>query len=63
MLADPVCREADYWVGNLHKFVCAPRGSAVIVARDGGQELFPLIDSWGATEAYPQGSTTAARRT
>ena len=53
VLADPVCREADYWVGNLHKFVCAPRGSAVIVARDGGQELFPLIDSWGATEAYP----------
>ena len=53
VLADPVCREADYWVGNLHKFVCAPRGSAVIVARDGGQELFPLVDSWGAREAFP----------
>ncbi len=53
VLSDPVCREADYWLGNLHKFACSPRGAAVLVARDGGQNLFPLIDSWGATEAFP----------
>ncbi len=53
VLADPVCREADYWVGNLHKFGCAPRGAAVLVARDGGEELFPVIDSWGTREPFP----------
>lgn len=54
MLADAVCREADYWVGNLHKFVCAPRGAAVLVARGDGQELDPVIDSWGAHLPFPQ---------
>lgn len=54
MLADPVCREADYWVGNLHKFACAPRGSAVLVARGDGQELDPVIDSWGAPLPFPE---------
>lgn len=54
MLADPVCREADYWVGNLHKFACAPRGAAVLVARGDGQELDPVIDSWGAPLPFPE---------
>lgn len=54
VLADPVCREADYWVGNLHKFACAPRGAAVLVVRGDGQELRPLIDSWGAPLAFPE---------
>lgn len=53
VLANPVCREADYWVGNLHKFVCAPRGAAVLVVRGDGQELFPLTDSWGTPDPYP----------
>lgn len=54
MLADPVCREADYWVGNLHKFVCAPRGAAVLVSRGDGQELDPVVDSWGAPLPFPE---------
>ena len=53
VLADPVCREADFWVGNLHKFACAPRGAAVLVARD-GDRLHPVIDSWGAGLDYPE---------
>lgn len=54
VLADPVCREADYWVGNLHKFVSAPSGAAVLVTRGEGQELCPLVDSWGAKDPFPQ---------
>ncbi|MEO7126566.1 MAG: aminotransferase class V-fold PLP-dependent enzyme [Nakamurella sp.] len=54
MLADPLCREADYWFGNLHKFACAPRGTAVLVARGDGQDLDPVIDSWGAHLPFPQ---------
>lgn len=54
VLPNPVCRAADYWIGNLHKFVCAPRGSAVLVPRGNGQELFPVIDSWGSPFPFPQ---------
>ncbi|WP_405918883.1 aminotransferase class V-fold PLP-dependent enzyme [Streptomyces longwoodensis] len=44
----------DAWVGNLHKWGCAPRGTAALVARGPlREELYPLIDSWGAAEPYP----------
>lgn len=46
--------DADFWIGNLHKFACAPRGTAAIVASgEHTQKLYPLIDSWGASEPYP----------
>lgn len=46
--------DCDVWVGNLHKFACAPRGTAVLVARGAlRHELFPLIDSWGAPYDFP----------
>lgn len=46
--------DCDFWVGNLHKFACAPRGTAVLVAQGPlTDELYPLIDSWGAPEAFP----------
>ncbi|MGP3925106.1 aminotransferase class V-fold PLP-dependent enzyme [Streptomyces sp. 8N616] len=44
----------DFWVGNLHKWGCAPRGTAALVARGPLREqLHPLIDSWGAAGPYP----------
>ncbi|WGD37218.1 aminotransferase class V-fold PLP-dependent enzyme [Lysinibacter sp. HNR] len=55
LVADPLDGlDCDFWVGNLHKFACAPRGAAVLVARGRHQqELYPVIDSWGAPESYP----------
>src|SRR5690606_29432909 len=44
----------DWWFGNMHKWPCAPRGSALLVTTDSDrQELWPLIDSWGAPEPFP----------
>ncbi len=46
--------DADYWFGNLHKFGCAPTGSAVLAPRPGlADTLDPLIDSWGAPLVFP----------
>ena len=55
LLAAPLAGlECDAWVGNLHKWACAPRGSAALVARGPlRDELHPLIASWGAGEPYP----------
>ncbi|KDN82040.1 aminotransferase class V-fold PLP-dependent enzyme [Kitasatospora cheerisanensis] len=47
--------DCDAWVGNLHKFGCAPRGTAALVARgELRHALYPLIDSWGAEEPFPE---------
>lgn len=44
----------DWWIGNLHKWPCAPRGAALLVTEAPDRdELWPLIDSWGANEPYP----------
>ncbi|MFC4137792.1 MULTISPECIES: aminotransferase class V-fold PLP-dependent enzyme [unclassified Microbacterium] len=44
----------DWWFGNMHKWPCAPRGSALLVTTASDrQDLWPLIDSWGAPEPYP----------
>lgn len=44
----------DWWFGNLHKWPCAPRGSALLVTTASDRdELWPLIDSWGAPESFP----------
>lgn len=44
----------DWWFGNLHKWPCAPRGSALLVtSAPDRDELWPLIDSWAANEPYP----------
>jgi isopenicillin-N epimerase len=55
LLAEPLDGiDADFWVGNLHKFACAPRGTAALVASGSfAQQLNPLIDSWGAPYPFP----------
>ncbi|MFF8637143.1 aminotransferase class V-fold PLP-dependent enzyme [Streptomyces pilosus] len=46
--------DCDFWAGNLHKWACAPRGAAALVARGPLRDgLHPLIDSWGAHDPYP----------
>ncbi len=53
--AEPVPDFEGVWVGNLHKFACAPRGTAAVVARGPLRELLhPLIDSWGFPHAFPE---------
>lgn len=46
--------DCDVWIGNLHKFGCAPRGTSALIARGAlRDELYPLIDSWGGEEPFP----------
>lgn len=44
----------DWWFGNMHKWPCAPRGSALLVTTAADRDdLWPLIDSWGGDDPYP----------
>jgi len=55
LIPAPAGVECDFWIGNLHKWGCAPRGTAALVARGPQRDrLRPLIDSWGAADPYPE---------
>jgi isopenicillin-N epimerase len=45
---------ADYWCGNLHKWCCAARGTAVLhAAPERRRDLRPLVAGWGEPFGYP----------
>jgi isopenicillin-N epimerase len=46
---------ADFWVGNLHKWLCAPKASAVLqVAPQWRDSLRPLVASHGVFDGFRQ---------
>ncbi|WP_166866871.1 aminotransferase class V-fold PLP-dependent enzyme [Salinibacterium sp. ZJ70] len=54
MLASPLIESADAWIGNLHKWACGVRGSAVVrLAPDVANRVRPPIESWGG-DRFPE---------
>jgi isopenicillin-N epimerase len=45
---------ADFWVGNLHKWACAPVGTGALWVTPQWQEkMLALVVSWGEDEGFP----------
>ncbi|MEU8256170.1 aminotransferase class V-fold PLP-dependent enzyme [Micromonospora inaquosa] len=55
MLSTPVASfGADFWVGNLHKWAYAPRGTALLtVAPQWRDRIEPLVVSWEQESGFP----------
>ncbi len=51
--ADVLAVAPDYWTGNLHKWVCAPKGSAILwVAPQHRERVHPLVTSHGWRQGF-----------
>ena len=55
MLEHPLPNTYDVWVGNLHKWICAPRPAGALIC--GSAEIRalmkPLAPSWGFEDGFP----------
>ncbi|MEV0651295.1 aminotransferase class V-fold PLP-dependent enzyme [Phytomonospora sp. NPDC050363] len=52
--ADVTALGADFWVGNLHKWAFAPRGTALLaVTPEWKNRIRPLVVSWEHEAGYP----------
>lgn len=55
LIDDPCAARPDFWTGNLHKWPCAPRGSAALVVGERWRDrTFPLIVSFGDCQPYAE---------
>jgi isopenicillin-N epimerase len=54
MLSEAVATGADFWVGNLHKWAFAPRGTGLlVVARRWRSRIEPSVVSWEQPTGFP----------
>jgi isopenicillin-N epimerase len=56
MIEKPIPEGCDVWVGNLHKWLSAPRPAAAIICMnpDLYSALAPLSPSWGFEDGFPK---------
>lgn len=56
MVQRPIPDGCDLWIGNLHKWLCAPRPSAALICMNPNlrESLSPLSPSWGFEDGFPK---------
>ena len=56
MLTPALPADFDVWVGNFHKWICAPRASAGLVCRTSeiASQMAPLAPSWDFEAGFPK---------